>query len=252
MSTQDKAGPSIVRVQKNANYSVIFNEVARRRDLSARAKGIFFYVMTLPDDWKFYKREIYGHFSEGRQALDKAWAELEKAGYIHKEPARAEGGKLAGWNYTVVESVQSVQSTDSLKTRVTVKPNAVNQPLLSTDSSLSTNLTNEDQSVSAQVPPATGKYIEVETDIGYVECSRYRLRELEEIAGKEKSRELIARAFDYASATGKAITDYAWFALQLNGYNPQPREYKIPGYVENAPFGEYARRESTPVPTGIF
>jgi hypothetical protein len=77
--------------------------VFRRSDLSGRAKGLFGYLMTLPDDWVVHKREIYSHFTEGRDSLDAAWKELEDAGYIDRERER-EKGRITGSHYVVYES----------------------------------------------------------------------------------------------------------------------------------------------------
>src|SRR6056297_1020054 len=91
---------TIIRTKKDRNYSVIYNEVARRSDISARAKGLYFYIMTLPDDWQIYKTEIYTHFTEGREAMNKAFKELEDAGYITKKTRHGGDGRLEGWDYT--------------------------------------------------------------------------------------------------------------------------------------------------------
>lgn len=40
--------------------------------------------MTLPDDWKLSKKELYNHFSEGQRAIDTAFNELVKKGYVEK------------------------------------------------------------------------------------------------------------------------------------------------------------------------
>jgi len=112
----------IIRIEKTKGYSVIANELAKRSDVSARAKGIYFYLMTLPDDWKLYKRELYTHFTEGRDAISKAFNELKDLGYITKNPERDDSGRIIGWDYTVHESVQNLQSTERLKNRRTEKP----------------------------------------------------------------------------------------------------------------------------------
>jgi hypothetical protein len=44
---------------KTGNFTIVLNEVFRRSDLSARAKGIYAYIMTLPDDWSICKQELY-------------------------------------------------------------------------------------------------------------------------------------------------------------------------------------------------
>ena len=54
---------SIQRIKnKTENYTIVSNEIFRRSDVSARAKGVYAYIMTLPDDWKLYKSELYKHF----------------------------------------------------------------------------------------------------------------------------------------------------------------------------------------------
>jgi hypothetical protein len=115
-SLQRSTNMGIIRREKSENYSVIYNECFQNPELSARSKGIFAYLMTLPDDWKIYKRELSKHFKEGRDALNKAFEELEACGYITKKPERDAGGRLGGWDYTVYES------TELLKTRNTDNP----------------------------------------------------------------------------------------------------------------------------------
>lgn len=107
---------SIIRTEKSVNYTTICNKCLRDESISARAKGIFAYLMTLPDDWKVYKSELHKHFSEGRDALNTAFAELEMAGYVKKAPARNADGTVSGWDYTIYES------TDLLENRNTVNP----------------------------------------------------------------------------------------------------------------------------------
>lgn len=93
----------IIRSKKNKNFSVISNVIFRDKNISARAKGIFAYIMTLPDDWKLYKSELYTHFSEGEKAIDTAFKELEEFGYITKEKYRNKNNQFVGWNYTIIE-----------------------------------------------------------------------------------------------------------------------------------------------------
>ena len=104
----------IIRCQKTENYSVMSNECLRNGKLSARAKGIHSYLMTLPNNWKINKDELRSHFTEGRDSFNSAFRELEENGYIHKEPAQENGsGKLNGWNFVVVEISET--SPDSSK-----------------------------------------------------------------------------------------------------------------------------------------
>lgn len=94
---------SIIRVKKVRGFSTMANECLRRTDLSARAKGLWAYLMTLPDDWEIFQEEVHTHFTEGRDAMRTAWKELESTGYAKKRRARDDGGKLAGWEIQVSE-----------------------------------------------------------------------------------------------------------------------------------------------------
>jgi len=87
------------------NYSIVCNEVARREDLSARAKGVYYYLATLPPHWNLTKIECRRHFTEGRSAFNTCFKELEDAGYITKERAMDEKGRFCSWNYRVLWSI---------------------------------------------------------------------------------------------------------------------------------------------------
>lgn len=98
-----------IRIRKRANFTTVDNTCLRDESLSWRAKGLFCYLMSLPDDWKISRNEIRKHATEGRQAMDTAFKELIQAGYIHKEPNH-ENGRLNGWNYDVYEIPMEVNS----------------------------------------------------------------------------------------------------------------------------------------------
>jgi predicted transcriptional regulator len=145
---------------KTKNFTVVLNEAFTRSDLSARAKGILAYILTLPDDWNLYKNELYEHFTEGRYALDSAFLELEELGYIHKEKSRNKGGKFDGWEYTVYESPPTAQFTELGENRLSEKPKSVNQHLQKTNIPLNTNNTKDNahfEKFWEQYPRKVGK-----------------------------------------------------------------------------------------------
>lgn len=115
---------------KTKNFTVVSNEIFQRSDVSARAKGIYAYIMTLPDDWDLYKSELYKHFSEGRDAIDKAFKELETLGYIMMEKTKDNKGRFVGWDYRIIESTQN---PDPLETRLSENPTSENPQLLNTN-----------------------------------------------------------------------------------------------------------------------
>lgn len=93
----------IIRAKKQKNYTIVSNHIFKNNDISARAKGVYAYIMTLPDDWKLYKSELFNRFSEGKKAIDTAFKELEENQYISKKRVKNKFGKFEGWEYTVFE-----------------------------------------------------------------------------------------------------------------------------------------------------
>src|SRR6056297_2298324 len=83
------------------NFAIVCNEVAKREDITARAKGIYYYLATLPEDWNLKQKEMYNHFVEGDKALRKAFNELIEKGYINRIARKDKKGKFAGNNFQV-------------------------------------------------------------------------------------------------------------------------------------------------------
>lgn len=122
----------LIERDRNTSYSVIGNTCLRDSRLSGRARGIFAYIMTLPDDWKLYRTELYTHFPEGRRALDTAFKELQDLGYITKKPIH-ERGRLNGWRYRVREKPTADADTDASGMCNTESRQVCNRQVLSTD-----------------------------------------------------------------------------------------------------------------------
>jgi len=95
---------SIIRIKKNANYTTVSNVIFKDPNISAKAKGLFAYIMTLPDNWKLYKTELHNHFTDGKDSMRSAFSELQRAGYITGGQVTGNKGHFAGCAYTVHES----------------------------------------------------------------------------------------------------------------------------------------------------
>lgn len=93
----------IIKHHKNDNYSVIDNHCARNESLSLKAKGLFFYLMTLPPDWYIKMSEIKDHSTDGKDSHRSAMLELIKARYVKRESARSDHGEFDGWIYHISE-----------------------------------------------------------------------------------------------------------------------------------------------------
>ncbi|MEK4674824.1 MULTISPECIES: DnaD domain protein [Bacillus] len=98
----------IVRVEKNKNYSVVNNTGLRDERLSWKAKGILAYILTLPDDWVFYREELATHAKDGLDSLRSGMKELKEYGYLQRIPIRNDKNKIVSWE-TVIHEVPQVE-----------------------------------------------------------------------------------------------------------------------------------------------
>ncbi|MED2029688.1 DnaD domain protein [Bacillus thuringiensis] len=102
----------IIRVEKNRNYSVINNTGLRDERLSWKAKGILAYILTLPDDWVFYREELATHAKDGIDSLKSGMKELKEYGYVKRAPIRNDKNKIVSWETVIHEVPQEEPLAD--------------------------------------------------------------------------------------------------------------------------------------------
>jgi len=95
----------MIHIQKSSNYTVVSNECIQDSSLSMKAKGLWIYLMSLPNDWNLHQTELVRHFKDGRDAVSSAMKELEEAGYVIKKQITNSLGQYTDWDYTVFEVV---------------------------------------------------------------------------------------------------------------------------------------------------
>jgi len=157
---------AIVRKSTTKNYSIIPNIGLIDPNLSAKAKGLLAYMLTLPNDWRFHQEELEKHFTDGTKSIRTALNELITQGYVVKKPLRDENGKFSGTDWVVYDNPtfenrksvekplnQGSQNEKAVKSAITPscekrnagKRNAENGTLLSTNytNNLSKQRTNK-------------------------------------------------------------------------------------------------------------
>ena len=92
----------IRKAEHKNNYTCISNEILQRKDLSMQAKGLLVYLLSLPENWEIHKSEVWKHFANGRDAVYRAFEELERKGYIQGKTYRDKLGRFQH-HYTVYE-----------------------------------------------------------------------------------------------------------------------------------------------------
>lgn len=90
------------KAEHKRDYTCVSNEILQRKDMSMQAKGLLVYLLSLPEDWELHKSEVWKHFSNGRDAVYRAFEELERKGYIQGKKYRDEKGRIQ-YQYTVYE-----------------------------------------------------------------------------------------------------------------------------------------------------
>ena len=84
----------ILRTRKNKNYTTLCNVALNDPALSLKAKGLFAFLMSKPDDWRISYRGLTTQLKEGKDAILGALKELEDAGYLQRSRRQTPSGKL--------------------------------------------------------------------------------------------------------------------------------------------------------------
>jgi DNA-binding MarR family transcriptional regulator len=124
------------------NFTIIPNEIIRNKSLSDRARFIFCYMASMPDDWKFYQSAMAKELGYTKDTLRKYIEELLETGYLNREQRR-ETGKFDSYDYTL-NFTPSGKNTDTVKNRHDKKPTRENSTLINKDFKEKKTITNKD------------------------------------------------------------------------------------------------------------
>ena len=95
---------TVIRVNKNKNYTCMSNAHLRDKRLSLKAKGLLSMVLTLPDAWKYSIRGLASICKESAGCISTVLNELEEAGYLERSQLRDESGRLSEMEYIFSET----------------------------------------------------------------------------------------------------------------------------------------------------
>lgn len=139
---------SVVRVHKNANYTVMSNHHFKEKGMSLKAKGLLSLMLSLPDDWNYSIAGLVKLSKDGKDSVMSALGELEDFGYLVRHKKTNSKGQFSGVEYNIYEEPQGeIPLADNQKAE---KEKAANQyaekpPQLNTNklNTKSINNTNE-------------------------------------------------------------------------------------------------------------
>jgi hypothetical protein len=95
---------TIIRTNKRENPYVMIDKFGLNDErLSWKAKGLLAYLLSKPDNWQIYERELIKRSKDGRDSVRAGLRELEKFGYISRRQLRNEDGSFSSMEYIVYE-----------------------------------------------------------------------------------------------------------------------------------------------------
>ena len=146
---------AIIRQKRKKRFSIIDNRVIEDKRLTWGARGLLEYMLSKPDDWKFYMSELITHSdNEGRDKTYGYLKELKKYGYVIRKQGRNSKGKFEAQDLIVTDTPALPPHTDSPDTGKpdTGLPDTVNPTLLNTDNKPNTeepNTNSDDDDTAA-------------------------------------------------------------------------------------------------------
>lgn len=87
------------RNEIKAEFTAVPNFVSRDSRTSWKAKGIFLYLASRPDDWEFNMYEIQKNATDGKTSLQTGLKELEETGYLIRKRSTNKKGQFNGWDW---------------------------------------------------------------------------------------------------------------------------------------------------------
>ena len=78
----------VFRVERNKNFTVMSNHHFKNKDLSLKAKGPLFLMLSLPEDWNYNIRGLASLSRDGIDSVRSAIKELELYRYVERNIIR--------------------------------------------------------------------------------------------------------------------------------------------------------------------
>ena len=103
---------SVIRVQKNKNFTVMSNTHLFDKNLSLKAAGLLSKILALPDNWNYSIKGLCAICKESETAVKSALNELRDNRYVIVEridPSSETGGRIQ-YEYFVYEQPQGEEN----------------------------------------------------------------------------------------------------------------------------------------------
>ena len=102
---------AVFRIERTRDYTVMSNHHLRNANLSLKAKGLLSMMLSLPEDWDYTTKGLC-ICRDGVDSIASALKELEKHGYLTRQRARFDNGRLGDIEYTIHEKPVSQKTAE--------------------------------------------------------------------------------------------------------------------------------------------
>ena len=130
---------AIIKHSYTRCYTVIDNTCLQDPTMTLKAKGLYAYLMSLPEDWVLHQTELKSHFKDGKDSIRTAMTELIENGYVTKTDTRNDLGQIVDCTYVVYDTPKGEPNTE---TPIAENPTSVNPPIQSTNNNKVLSNTN--------------------------------------------------------------------------------------------------------------
>ena len=222
-----------IRKDGDQNFTILSNSVIRDETLSWKARGLFEYLWSLPEDWEFYETEITKHAADGRDSTRSGLDELEEHGYLSRTRERNEKGQVKSAIWILHENPKKpVQEKP-----VSENPNQGNPTLLNTNSTK--HLPNKTRTKDiGQAEPDDIPYKEIITYL-----NEKTGRDYKPAAAKNKKPIHARWQEGYRLQDFKKVIDNKCFSW---GNDPKMSQYLRPETIFGPKFDGYLNENSIP------
>lgn len=95
---------SVMRVEKDEDYTVVSNFYLKDKRLSLKGKGLLTTMLSLPENWDYSIEGLAALSDDGRCSVVTAIKELEELGYLRRSTAyEKDTRKFLGNEYRIYE-----------------------------------------------------------------------------------------------------------------------------------------------------
>lgn len=139
---------AIIRSKRTNNFSIVDNDILDDKRLTFKARGLLAYMLSKPDDWRFYTTELVKHSQkDGRDSIDSALKEMEKIGYLKRTQKRSSNGRFGEQDWLLLDTPAFSPETGLPETGL---PETENPQLPNTNSTNTNSTKNGDDDDTAK------------------------------------------------------------------------------------------------------